>query len=457
MQEVRLPSLGEGVTHGDVVRVTVSAGDFIKENQTVLELETDKALIEVPCSARGTVQQIHVKAGDRIEVGALLITVGEASAEIAFIEDESARAATSTPDKPQESAPQDNAHSTSNGDQPVRQESERRLGAIPKLPNLEALQRRHPAELPFEPGEVAPAAGPATRRLARELGVDLRLVPGSGRHGRIDQDDVRDYVKNQLSGVEQASKRGCPVCAPELPDFTQWGEITIEPLSKVRQTIAQHLAVGWLQVPQVTQFTRADITALDAARLRLKPEAARREIKLSLTPFILRALAAVLAEFPRFNASIDTARNELVLKRHLHIGIATDTPRGLLVPVLRDVARKGIWQLAAELDELAQRARGGKVDLAELRGATFSISNQGSIGGEHFTPLVNHPEAAILGLGRAAWEPRYVTGPDAPPEPRLLLPLALSYDHRICDGADAARFITRIEQLLGDPVLLLMD
>jgi pyruvate dehydrogenase E2 component (dihydrolipoamide acetyltransferase) len=452
MQEVKLPSLGEGVEHGDVVRVTVSAGDYIKVNQTVLELETDKALIEVPCPVIGKVEQVHVKAGDRVLVGAKLISVAEAEQPAAGL---SATLPATNLEliSPQSAQPTNAAAATPT---PALPASQPQLAVFAQPAEVDELLRRHPADLPFDPNEVAPAAGPATRRLARELGVDLRLVPGSGRNGRINQQDIRDYIKGQLSGVEQASQRGCPVCAPELPDFTQWGEVAREPLSKVRQTIARHLGQSWVQVPQVTQFARADITELESTRQRLKPAAGPRGVRLTLMPFIIKAAAIVLAEYPRFNSSLDLARNELVLKRYVHFGIATDTSRGLLVPVLRDVDRQSIWQLAMQLEELAGRARGGKVELAELRGATFSISNQGGIGGEHFTPLVNHPEAAILGLGQARWEPQYFDGPQSAPVPRLLLPLALSYDHRICDGADAARWITRLQQLLSDPVRLLL-
>ena len=460
MQEVRLPSLGEGVEHGDIVRVTVNKDDYVKENQTVLELETDKALIEVPCSARGTVEQVHVEAGQRIEVGALLITVGEASAEskqtTAKPEQQAKAESTGEPSIPQSEKSQSKSTATATTSSPKREPTQRQLVAIPKLPDIESIQQRHPSELPFDPNEVAPAAGPATRRLARELGVDLRLVPGSGRHGRINQEDVRGFIKNQLTSVSTASQRGCPVCRPELPDFTQWGEVVRESLGKVRQTIAQHLSQSYLQVPQVTQFERADITELEALRKKLKPEAAKREVHLTLMPFVIKAIAQALTQFPKFNSSIDPGRGDLILKRYFHIGIATDTPRGLLVPVLRDVERKSVWQLAGELDALAEKARTGKVDIADLRGATFSISNQGGLGGEHFTPLVNHPEAAILGLGQARWQPTYLNGPEQPPIARLSLPLAVGYDHRIVDGANAVRFITHLKCSLEDPILMLL-
>jgi len=309
-----------------------------------------------------------------------------------------------------------------------------------------------PARVELASQDVTPAVGPATRRYARELGVDLNAVKGSGRGGRVRQDDVREYVRTMMQGRGTAAT---PQAAPELPDFSQWGTIETEPLSMVRRTTSAHVAQSWQAVALVTQFDDADITELEAMRQHFKPEAQQHGVHLTLTVLLLKALVAALKVYPHFNSSLDLGRGQLIIKRYYHIGIATDTPRGLLVPVLRDVDSKDIWQLSAELEQLVERARSGHAELSELRGASFSLSNQGGIGGTHFTPLVNLPEVAILGVGQARTTPVW----DATASqfhPRLLLPLALSYDHRANDGADAARFIAHLRRSLEDPERLLL-
>ena len=412
--EFKLPDLGEGVEAGDVVGVLVAEGDAVEIDQGVVELETDKALVEVPSSVAGTVTKIHVSAGDSVPVGQVLISVEEG-------------------EKAEVAEPKEDRHPAPVAE-PIRRSD---TGATP------------PAGSPAPPvaasnGDPIPAA-PITRRLARELGVDLAQVAGSGPGGRISQDDVKAAVRNrQAEGV-------API-AP-LPDFSRWGSIQRQPLSKIRQIIAQNMSRAWQQVAHVTQFDRADVTDLEAFRQRNKAEAEARGAKLTPTILALKAIIAALKTFPQFNASLDVAADELILKRYYNLGIAVDTERGLLVPVIKDVDRKDILELALELGDIGARARNNKIGLDELQGGTFTVTNLGSLGVGEFTPIVNHPEVAILGLGRAREEAAVHNGRIVP---RLIMPLALSYDHRVIDGADGARFMRKIVDALEKPELMLL-
>lgn len=450
MQELKLPNLGEGIDHGDVVRVLVKPGDTVRKQQTVIELETDKALIEVPCELDGKVLEVPVSDGDRIKVGQVILKVEPVKTSTPGPWKRAGGAESrAQPEKPRPAIQQ--AESASQ--QPEIAQAQVRAGG-----QARAVPTRQPLPVPeaadFDPARVAPA-GPTTRRLARELGVDLSLVRGSGRGGRITGDDVRNYVHNRMQGQSGEGAPPTSITAPELPDFGRWGEIETEPLSAVRRTTAEHLGRNWPLTPLVTQFDSADITDLEELRRRFKPEAKRRDVNLTITVFLLKTLVAALKSFPRFNGSLDLEHGQYIYKRYYHIGVAVDTPRGLLVPVLRDVARKDVWELATELADLAARARDGKVELSELRGASFSLSNQGGIGGTHFTPLVNAPETAILGVGQARIQPVW-NEEQADFQPRLIMPMALSYDHRAVDGADAARFITHLRNSLEDPARLLL-
>ena len=411
--EFKLPDLGEGVEAGDVVSVLVAEGDTVEIDQSVVELETDKALVEVPSSVAGTITKIHISAGDRVPVGSLLISVEEGEQQA----DPEPEAEIPAP------APKEEPEPT-----PV---------AEPPAP-------RPPA--PTSNGDPIPAA-PSTRRLARELGVDLTQVAGSGPGGRISQDDVKAAVRDRQTG-------GLAPTAPvELPDFSRWGNIERQPLSKVRQIIAKNMSQAWQQVAHVTQFDRADITDLEAFRQRNKEKAEALGAKLTPTVLALKAIISALKTFPQFNASLDAGANEIILKHYYNLGIAVDTERGLLVPVIKDVDRKDILELALELGDISQRARTGKIGLDELQGGTFTVTNLGSLGVGEFTPIVNHPEVAILGFGRAREE---ATVREGRIEPRLIMPLALSYDHRVIDGADGARFMRKIVDALENPELMLM-
>ncbi len=416
--EFKLPDLGEGVEAGDVVSVLVAEGDTVEIDQSVLELETDKALVEVPSSVAGTITKIHISAGDRVPVGSLLISVEEGEQQVTA--DPEPKAEVPAP------APEEEPEPTARAPEPT-----------PSAP-------RPPA--PTSNGDPIPAA-PSTRRLARELGIDLTQVAGSGPGGRISQDDVKAAVRDRQTG---SSVSVAPV---ELPDFSRWGNIERQPLSKVRQIIAKNMSQAWQQVAHVTQFDRADVTDLEAFRQRNKEKAEALGAKLTPTVLALKAIITALKTFPQFNASLDAGANEIILKHYYNLGIAVDTERGLLVPVIKDVDRKDILELALELGDISNRARTGKIGLDELQGGTFTVTNLGSLGVGEFTPIVNHPEVAILGLGRAREE---ATVREGRIEPRLIMPLALSYDHRVIDGADGARFMRKIVDALENPELMLM-
>ena len=412
--EFKLPDLGEGVEAGDVVGVLVAEGDTVEIDQGVVELETDKALVEVPSSVAGTVTKIHISAGDRVPVGSLLISVEEGEQQVSA--------------EPEAEAP------------------------VPAPKEEPASTAKAPAPTPSRPpaptsnGDPIPAA-PSTRRLARELGVDLTQVAGSGPGGRISQDDVKAAVRDRQTG-------GIAPTAPvELPDFSRWGNIERQPLSKVRQIIAKNMSQAWQQVAHVTQFDRADVTDLEAFRQRNKEKTEASGAKLTPTVLALKAIITALKTFPQFNASLDAGANEIILKHYYNLGIAVDTERGLLVPVIKDVDRKDILELALELGDISNRARTNKIGLDELQGGTFTVTNLGSLGVGEFTPIVNHPEVAIMGLGRAREE---ATVREGRIEPRLIMPLALSYDHRVIDGADGARFMRKIVDALENPELMLM-
>lgn len=476
--DFKLPELGENVTAGDVVRVLVSPGDAVAKDQPVLELETDKATIEVPSSVAGTVKDVRVKQGDRIKVGQVVLTVengdgaraskGAASQESKPSDDKpkpqpaeavaaGGMSQQATVDQPREtsgsaaSAAKKGAEERESGraEQPEAQQSEpvskpKRGEVVDISRGARAPQAPAPAEETPE-GPAAPAA-PSVRRLARELGVEISHVNGSGPGGRISIEDVQSYVRGALS-----SGGGGGVPAAPLPDFTKWGEVERKPMSNIRRKTAEHLGHAWNVVPHVTQHDKADITAVEALRKQYAAQAEKAGGKLTMTAIALKIAGAALRRFPQFNASVDSSRNEIVFKSAVHIGVAVDTPRGLLVPVIRDVDRKGIIELSVELAAVSEKARNGKLSLEEMQGGSFTITNLGGIGGTSFTPIVNWPEVAILGISRGSYEPVY-NGQNF--QPRLTLPLSLSYDHRVIDGADGARFLRWVADAFEQPFIL---
>ncbi|MFZ0806354.1 MAG: dihydrolipoyllysine-residue acetyltransferase [Candidatus Sulfotelmatobacter sp.] len=447
--EFTLPELGENITQGDLVRLMIAPGTKVSEGQPVMELETDKAVVEVPSSVSGIVKDVRVKEGEKIKVGQVIFTLeGGAPAAPA-----PARSRT---------APVEHV-SGQHGARLAFQAAIRAEGKTEQqaLPPDQPQSSPQVFSMPVQLGKVAgtehrqpiPAA-PVVRRLAREVGVDIYEVKGSGPGGRISEDDVKAYAKSLLQAASvagQAPPRAGHFIQPQLPDFAKWGKIERVSMRGVRRKTAEHLAEAWNAIPHVTQHDRADITELEQLRARFAPRAEEAGGKMSVTAIALKVCAAALKVFPQFNASIDMEKEEIVYKQYIHIGVAVDTDRGLLVPVIRDVDKKNIVELAVELSQLSKKARDKKITPEEMQGGTFTITNLGGIGGIGFTPIVNHPEVAILGLSRSRTEPEWINGKF---EPRLILPLSLSYDHRLIDGADAARFLRWIAEAFEQPFLL---
>jgi pyruvate dehydrogenase E2 component (dihydrolipoamide acetyltransferase) len=443
--EFRLPELGENIETGQVIQVLVSAGDTIESGQSVLELETDKAVVEVPSPAAGTVKELFVEEGQEIEVGQLILTIEAVSEEEEKEEEEAEpqRTAESPPEGPE---PKKGAVE---GDKPA----EEKLADKEIAPQAEISPAPVTDRQPEVPAKIAPAA-PSVRRLARELGVDINQVPGSGPGGRISTEDVKTFVRQLNLKQDRAQVPVGEISAPPLPDFTKWGDVEREAMTNVRRATARRLSQAWSTIPHVTHFDTADITELEELRKRYASKAEAAGGKLTITAIILKVIASALKTFPKFNASLDIASQEIIYKKYYHIGVAVDTEHGLLVPVIRDVDRKNIIQLSVELTQISEKARSRKVTLADLAGGTFTITNLGGIGGTNFAPIINPPDVAILGIARASREPVYRDGAF---EPRLLLPLSLSYDHRLIDGADAARFMRWVAQAIEQPFLLSLE
>jgi pyruvate dehydrogenase E2 component (dihydrolipoamide acetyltransferase) len=447
--EFKLPELGENISQGDLVRLMIAPGSKVSEGQPVMELETDKAVVEVPSSVSGVVKEVKVKEGEKVKVGQVIFTLEGGAAS----QSESSRPRT---------APVEHVSGQHGArlafQAAIRAEGKTEEQALPPDQPREAV----PAfTMPVQLGKVAgtehrqpiPAA-PHVRRLAREIGIDIYDVKGTGPGGRISEDDVKSFAKATLSAAVsavQSPPRAGHFAAPKLPDFGKWGKIERVSIRGVRRKTAEHLAEAWNTIPHVTQHDRADITELEQLRARFAPKAEEAGGKMTVTAIALKVCAAALKVFPQFNASIDMEHEEIVYKQYIHIGVATDTDRGLLVPVIRDVDKKNIVELAVELSQLSKKAREKKITPGEMEGGTFTITNLGGIGGVGFTPIVNHPEVAILGLSRSRMEPEWINGKF---EPRLILPLSLSYDHRLIDGADAARFLRWIAEAFEQPFLL---
>ncbi len=425
--EMKLPELGENIDSADVLTVLVHEGDYIEKDQGVLEIETDKATIEVPSSVIGKVTQILIKEGDKAKVGQVLLKVESVEAEV------------KEPAKPAEKVKE------ASKPEPEEESSESPKGEIEKmLPG----ERDH--QPPISRG-AAPAA-PSVRRIARELGVDIKKVPGTGPFGRISMDDVKLYVKNMNEARAGQSSFG--VKQEPLPDFSKFGSVDRKPMSNIRSKTADHMGYAWSSIPHVTQHDKADITELEAVRKMFNPRVEKAGGKLTVTSILLKVIASALKVFPQFNSSIDVEKKEVIYKKYFNIGVAVDTEHGLIVPVIKDVDKKNIAELSAELNTIADKARIRKISLEELQGGSFTITNLGGIGGTSFTPIINSPEVAILGVSRGKYEPVYKNGQF---EPRLMLPLSLSYDHRIIDGADAARFARWVCEALEQPMKILVE
>ncbi|MFQ6603932.1 MAG: 2-oxo acid dehydrogenase subunit E2 [Fidelibacterota bacterium] len=410
LKEIILPDLGEGIVSAEVSEILVKPGDVVEADDPILILESEKASMEIPTTTAGTVKEIRVSAGDEIGSGTVLLTL------------ETDSVAEETPETKEEPVP-------------------------PPAPAKET--KEAPVEKPVPPpapnkrSSSPSLASPSVRRFARELGADLSLITGSGAKGRITRDDVQNYIKQILAGGTSNVSR------PVMPavDFSQWGEIDTVKLSKIKRITGERLQQSWQTIPHVTQFDEADITALEAFRKSLKAVNNDEDIKITLLPFLLKAVVQVLQEIPEFNASLDPAGIHLIYKKYFHIGVAVDTPNGLVVPVLRDVDQKGYAELSRELVTVSEKARGKKLMPDDMRGGCFTLSSLGGISGTGFTPIINPPEVAILGVSRAKTVPVYHDGKFTP---GTVLPFSLSYDHRVIDGAQAARFTRRLAELLTD-------
>lgn len=425
--EFKLPNLGENIAGGDIVHVLVTPGMTVVSGAPLLEVETNKAVVEVPAESSMTIQEVLVKPGEHVNVGQVLFRV--LLGDVAVAEPVPPVAPVVIPEVQAPVVP-----------------------VATPVPVV-VIPEPRPVVLPVQRSEVPVAAAPSVRREARELGVDIQKVTGTGPGGRISVGDVRAYVK-QRNQSRVVTGGGHVPMHTQLPDFGRWGTVVREKMKNVRKATAHHMAATWNTVPQVTCHDKADITHLETLRHRFAPRVQKKGGKLSVTAIMLKVVATALKVFPQFNASVDMTSEEIILKQFVHIGVAVDTPRGLLVPVIRDVDRLNITQLAVALTTLSATAREGKTPLEEMQGGCFTVSNLGGIGGTGFTPIVNYPEVAILGMAKGVVEAVFVDGSF---QPRLLVPLSLSFDHRVIDGADGARFLRFLCEALEEPLLLALE
>jgi len=470
LTEVRVPDIGD-FSDVPVIEILVDVGDRIHPEDPLVTLESDKATMDVPAPSGGVVQEVAVAVGDNVSEGSVLVRIttegGDAdapeasagAAEPAFAGDAAPRDTTASDDLVDSAPAADIAAVAGVTDAPApapagpfdKPSAGRASAPDPRAPRGRPSPTASLAAEP--PPRPASHATPAMRRYARELGVDIARVKGTGRKGRILREDINGFVKNALSAPPPAVAEGAGIPPVPTVDFTKFGEVETRPLSRIKRISGPHLHRSWVNVPHVTNHDEADVTDLEAFRQSIKEEAAAGGVRITLLAFVTRAVAATLAEFPAFNASLGPEGDTLVIKKYIHIGIAVDTPNGLMVPVLRDADRKGVYDLAREMAELGTRARDGALKSGELQGGTFTISSLGGIGGTAFTPIINAPEVAILGLSRTRMTPVW---DGAAFQPRLMLPLDLSWDHRVVDGAEAARFLAYLARLLGDVRRLLL-
>ena len=431
-EEIVLPELGDGIEAGDVVNILVSIGEKVTKDSILMELETDKAVIEFPSPQVGTIEGIHIKKGSMVKVGQVMFTLESKESSIERLKTENA-----------EGNKIEEAKQSKEDKKPANEEGQ---ATSLKNKSKEESSLSHDAKTI---GKTIPA-GPAARRLARDLGIDLSIVKGTARGGRITPDDVKAHTRQLLRSGSVSGAQA----EEELPDFSQWGPIETKPLSYLRRKVADNLSSAWPRIPLVTQFDEADITELENMRKKNLDYVKQKGGKLTMTVFVLKAVVAALKAFPEFNASLDIAHNALIYKHYFNIGVAVDTSAGLIVPVIKNVDQKSFTELAIELTELSQKARDRKVSLEDLRGGNISISNLGGIGGTGFTPLVSPPEVAVVGLSCnkvvPVWNNNMV-------QPRLVLPFSVSYDHRVIDGADGVRFSRAIAHELETYQELLLE
>lgn len=409
IEEIKVPDIG-GAQDVDVIDVLVKLGDKVQAEDALITLEGDKATMDVPTPVAGVVKELKLAVGDKVSEGSLVLLL------------ETAEKATTNAEK--NTVPQ-HTHTPESKPAPIIETTEKNTDA-------------------------GIYASPIVRRIAREFGIDLTKITASGEKGRITKEDMQTYVKSRMHG---GGGSGIAVASAPTVDFSKFGDTETKPLSKIQKLSGANLHRNWVTIPHVTQFGEADITDLDKFRQQQKRTAEQQGIKLTPLVFIMKAVVAALQQFPHFNASLDASGQQLILKKYFHIGVAVDTPNGLVVPVIRDVDKKGLFELSSELGDISKKAREKGLSLTEMQGGCFSVSSLGGIGGTAFTPIINAPEVAILGVSRNEMKPVYVDGKF---EPRLILPLSLSYDHRVIDGADGARFLMYLAQCLGDIRQLLL-
>ena len=423
MADILLPELGEGITSVEISEVLVKKGDTVKVDDPIIVVETEKASMEIPTTEPGTVENVQVEKGGAISPGDVIISI---------------------------TGDEDQAEAFDEPSPPIAESAEPRdiVKTEPTTPYITAATPDVKPPLPATSEIGKPVlASPSVRRFARELGCDLKLVTGSGPKGRITQEDVQEYIKGRLAGGAPGGS-ALPIIAPGQDlDFSKWGEVDIQPLNKIKKITGKRLQQAWQAIPHVTQFDKADITKLDKLRLHLKKVNKDESVKVSFLPFFIKAISILLKEMPQFNSSLDGSNENIVLKKYINIGVAVDTPNGLVVPVIKDANEKSIKELARELTTLSSKARDKKLLPADMEGGCFTISSLGGIGGTYFTPIINPPEVAILGISRSTSEPVFMEGKL---RKRLILPFALSYDHRLIDGAAAARFTSNFGQLLSN-------
>lgn len=463
--ELKLPELGENITSGKVIAVLVNVGDTIAVDQSVIEVETDKALIEVPSSVGGKITEIHLKPGDDAEVGGTILVIEESDAGIELTLDEedfeeisSDTAESMDPEEtqpmlidqpapPLETTGEDAATESAPAGFSLESTDAPSRGPAPETVETAA---------PKSKKDPAPAA-PSVRRIAREAGVDISDVPGSGIGGRISAKDVREFAAAQGGAAVPDAPAPALMSVPvQLPDLARWGEVRREPMSGIRRATSVNLTRAWTSIPHVTQCEKADISELDDLRRKFSQKAETAGGKLTITAILIKVIASALKVFPQFNASVDAGVNEIVYKNYVHVGVAVDTENGLLVPVIRDADKKNIIELSVELGEVAERARSRKLTPDEMQGGSITITNLGGFGGTYFTPIVNWPEVAILGVSRARMEPVWMKAEERF-VPRLMLPLMVSYDHRVIDGADGVKFLRWVADALEEPMLMSLE
>jgi len=453
MSDITLPELGEGIEEATIINIFVSPGDAIKKEQSVIEIETDKAALELPSPVDGTISEILVSNGDVIKIGDLIAKVGDGGAPAKKEE------------KPKETKKEEPAkEEKAKEKEPVKEEkpkeeveAKEEPAAKPERPKKpEKTESENVVSIVKEDNKVSAPASPSTRKLARELGIDINSIPGTDAGGRISSDDVIKYAKNLIANCETTAEthRGTyQPNLPALPDFSKWGEIERKKMGTVRRLTAENLTMAWT-IPHVTNHDRADITELDQLRKMNKQKAKDAGGNLTITPILIKIVSSALKVFPEFNASIDMETTEIIYKKFVNIGFAVDTERGLFVPNIQNADKKNIIDIAVELSDISERTRTKKITPDELKGSTFTVSNLGGIGGTYFSPIIYYPDVAILGVSKSSFEPVYVDGKF---EPRLMMPLSLSYDHRIIDGAAAARFLTWLVKALEEPFQILFE